>query len=128
RPARDCLACMHKLLAIGVLAGCTAAHGDPQAASKFSKSDYDTHIKALRARLHAHDLDELAIRIEEPFVVIGDADTLARSSQTVRWAADHLERDFFGKRPKKILDIYLFGDADSYEAGTKTLTGSSPTT
>jgi hypothetical protein len=113
---------MDKWLAIAsVLAACGTAHGDP-------KPDYEAHIQALRAKLRAHKLERLAIRIEDPFVVVGDKATLERSTQTVRWAADHLEKDFFAKRPTKILDIYLFGDADSYEDGVKTLTGSSPTT
>jgi hypothetical protein len=117
---------MHKLLICAALAACTTVHAESKTA--FSKADFDAHIAGLRAKLHAKKLGDLAIRVEEPFVVIGEADTLARSAQTVRWAADHLEADFFGKRPTKILDIYLFGDADSYEAGVKTLTGDAPTT
>src|SRR5262249_41834976 len=45
-----------------------------------------------------------------------------------RWAADMLEHDFFDHRPAKILDIYLFHDASSYEHGTLALTGEAPTT
>jgi hypothetical protein len=46
----------------------------------------------------------------------------------VRWAADHLEADFFGHRPTKILDVYLFRSADRYEHGVELLTGEAPTT
>ncbi|MBZ0238405.1 MAG: DUF1570 domain-containing protein, partial [Deltaproteobacteria bacterium] len=91
---------------------------------------YDAHIAALRERLAAADHDDLEIRIEEPFVVVGDdgADALARRARTVRWAVEHLERDFFARRPTRILDIYLFGNARSYERGVRALTGSAPST
>jgi hypothetical protein len=99
------------------------------AASAAPKPDYAAHIQALRARL-AHTLGPVSIRIEEPFVVIGDAgdEALAQDAQTVRWAVEHLERDFFATRPTKILDIYLFRAADTYEAGVQALTGSAPDT
>ncbi len=111
------------LLALLVFA-CTSAHAGAD------RPDYDGHIKALRAHLAAKGLGKVAIRVEEPFVVIGDstADALARDARTVRWAADHLEHDFFARRPAKILDIYLFHDADSYEHGVIALTGEAPTT
>lgn len=96
----------------------------------FTTSEYDAHIDELRVRLAEHGLEDLAIRIEDPFVVIGDGseEELARSSSTVRWAADKLERDFFDKRPSKILDVYLFSEASSYERGVRALTGESPST
>jgi hypothetical protein len=103
---------------------------DPAPAAGFSPADYAQHVLALKADLANRGLDGLSIRIERPFVVIGDGgdDELARRSQTVRWAADHLERDFFATRPSRILDIYLFDGATSYERGTKALTGEDPTT
>lgn len=128
---------MTKLVAVvGVaagLAGCTpTATSDPNPPKQgaFSKAAYDEHIKALRIRLHGKKLGHLNIRIEEPFVVVGDgtAAELEQRSETVRWAADLLEQDFFAKRPTKILDVFLFGGADSYERGVKVLTGSSPST
>jgi hypothetical protein len=124
---------MGRLLVIAALvAACSpAAHSDPTArADSFSKAAYTEHVAQLQARLAAKHLEKLAIRVEDPFVVIGDgsAGALERSSTTVRWAADLLERDFFTKRPTKILDIYLFTTAASYERGVKTLTGESPTT
>jgi len=104
---------------------------EPAAAtSTFSPADYAQHVMALREKLKEKGLAKLAIRIEEPFVVVGNdaPDALAKRAQTVRWAADHLEKDFFDKRPKRILDVYLFNDALSYEKGVAKLTGSEPTT
>jgi hypothetical protein len=85
---------------------------------------------ALKDELAANGLSGLAIRVEPPFVVIGDGGdaVLGERAQTVRWAADHLERDFFATRPARILDIYLFDGAASYQRGAKALTGEAPTT
>jgi hypothetical protein len=117
---------MRFLLALLVLAGCGAASSDPIR----DDGPYSAHITALRAKLDKHKLSGMVIRVEEPFVVIGNGtpDAVARSASTVRWAADRFELDFFKKRPTKILDVYLFADAASYERGVKRLTGSSPTT
>ncbi len=98
--------------------------------ASFSDAEYAAHVRALRIKLKKTGLENLNVRIEDPFVVIGDGDfaQLERSSGTVRWAADKLEQDFFEKRPTKILDIYLFTTAESYEDGVRTLTGDSPST
>jgi hypothetical protein len=96
----------------------------------FTDAEYGEHIKQLRKKLEKHGLSHFNVRIEDPFVVVGDG-TLAqleRSSKTVRWAADKLEQDFFTKRPSKILDIYLFQTAASYESGVEELTGEEPST
>jgi len=109
--------------ALLALCACSAASAAP------TKPDYNGHIQALRARL-AKTLGPVSIRVEEPFVVIGDAgdDALAEDSKTVRWAVAHLEKDFFATRPTRIMDIYLFRAADTYESGVKALTGSKPDT
>jgi hypothetical protein len=122
---------------IVIAAGCSVASSEPERgapvlpeAGTFTKAEYAAHIKSLRARLRKLGLGAMAVRVEDPFVVIGDgtAAELEQSSSTVRWAADHLEQDFFAKRPTKILDIYLFSDAPSYEAGVEALTGEHPDT
>jgi len=119
--ASTCLPTMRIPLAMFALAGCATAHGD-------AKSPYADHIATLKKQLAAHGMGEMAVGIEAPFVVVGDKHSLARNAQTVRWAADHFERDFFEQRPNRIIDIYLFDDADSYERGVKTITGDAPTT
>ena len=111
---------MRRSLALFLLFSCARAHGDP-------RSPYDDHVAALKKQLAVHKLD-LVVGIEEPFVVIGDKRTLAHNAQTVRWAREHLEADFFTHRPDRIIDIYLFDDADSYTHGVVTLTGDAPTT
>jgi hypothetical protein len=115
---------MRALLALTVLAGCASSDAAP------TDDPYAQHIKELRARLAKLGLGNLEIRVEDPFVVIGEGDAkqLARNAQTVRWAADILEHDFFDKRPALILDVFLFDTAESYERGVKKLTGESPGT
>lgn len=123
-------------LLLVALAACGAASSDPKrddvpaTVDTFTKDAYDAHIAALRKRLAANNVLSMQIRIEEPFVVLGNgtADSLARNAQTVRWAATMLEQDFFAKRPGKILDVFLFEDARSYELSVRALTGKSPTT
>lgn len=118
---------------------CGPANSDPRrdearvkapANATFTQDAYDAHIAALRKKLRVNKLGDMAVRIEDPFVVVGNgtAAALARSASTVRWAADQLERDFFAKRPGRILDVYLFDDAASYERGVLALTGERPTT
>lgn len=123
---------------VAAITGCATTDADPApppatSAGKsytFTAVQYETHIKALRARFKKLGLDDLNIRIEDPFVVIGNGTParLERNAGTVRWAADKLEQDFFTKRPAKILDIYLFADAKSYEHGVATLHGEAPDT
>jgi|MudIll2142460700_1097286.scaffolds.fasta_scaffold181701_2 hypothetical protein len=118
---------MRMLLALTVLAGCATSDADSRAVRD---DPYAQHIKELRTRLAKLGLGDLEIRIEDPFVVVGEgnAKQLARNASTVRWAADILERDFFDKRPTLILDVFLFDTAESYERGVKKLTGETPTT
>jgi len=113
----------------------TVPRGDIPAISNgrrdsFTQVEYAAHIRQLRVKLRKAGLEHLNVRIEDPFVVVGDGSTvaLARSSGTVRWAADKLEQDFFDNRPTKIIDIYLFKTAGSYEHGVRSLTGESPST
>lgn len=123
---------MMRILLVATLAGCTGTTSAEPAPSRtaFTEAQYAQHIQALRKRLASLELGHLHVRVEQPFVVVGDGTPadLARSAQTVRWAADMLEQDFFERRPTKILDIYLFTSAASYERGVKKLTGEAPGT
>jgi len=93
-------------------------------------SPFGDHIAALRKRLTKLGMGDVQIRVEDPFVVVGDgtAEDLVHDASTVRWAVEHLEADFFAARPTRVLDVYLFRDAESYEDGVKRLTGDAPST
>ncbi len=120
-------------LALLCLAACSAqeaAQKTPPAPVEAPVDPYQAHIDALRTRLEGLGLGKLSIRVEEPFVVVGNdpPDRLQRRAATVAWAVEQLEADFFDARPTRILDVFLFNDADSYERGVKLLTGDEPTT
>ena len=126
---------MSRWLWVLACAACSTPTSDAkpsnQAKTPASKeSPYTLHIAELKKTLAAKGMNKLAIQIEEPFVVVGNgtADELASDARTVRWAADILEADFFDARPNKVLTVYLFRDAASYEVGVKKLTGDSPST
>lgn len=99
----------------------------PAARQGFSPADYAQHVMALRARIG----QRFTVRIEPPFVVVGDLPAAAMAHQsagTVRWAATMLKQDFFPKDPANLLDVWLFKDASSYETNTLALFGERPTT
>jgi hypothetical protein len=122
-----------KLFALLACAACaTPVSSEPRTnQTKRAPADpYADHIAALRTRLAKSGLTNMQIRVEDPFVVVGNGSEqdLAQDASTVRWAVQHLEADFFDARPAKMLDVYLFRDADSYEHGVERLTGDEPGT
>ncbi|MBS1148361.1 MAG: glycogen branching enzyme [Myxococcaceae bacterium] len=92
--------------------------------------DYSQHVATQRKKYGAAIAD-LAVVVEPPFVVWGDAgDRQVQQSaeQTVRWAVKHLEAEFFARQPAAIYDIFLFRDATSYQAHAKAMWNESPGT
>jgi len=96
----------------------------------FTPDAYEAHVAALKKRLAKANALSMRIRIEGPFVIAGNGTTeqLDRYVELVHRVTGELEADFFAERPKKILDIFLFEDARSYELTVRALTGESPTT
>lgn len=92
--------------------------------------DYAAHVAAQRAK-YGEAVKDLVTVVEPPFVVWGDAGELQvqRSAEhTVRWAVQHLEKQFFTRRPAGIFDIFLFKDAASYRRHAKALWNEAPST
>ncbi len=91
---------------------------------------YEDAMTAIRARLAKTRVANMELQREAPFIVVADGGepALERGASTVRWAADMLEADFFAKRPAKILPVFLFQGAESYERGVAALTGNDPGT
>ena len=96
--------------------------------SRFSDAQYAEHIRELRKRLPGPGF---TIRIEKPFVVVGDEApevVESRARRTVGWAVGKLKRAYFPKDPKVILDVWLFKDKHSYESHALKLFGEIPST
>lgn len=100
------------------------------ATTGIDQAAFDAHLAALTERLEAAGARSLKRRIEGPFVILGNGDDaqLDRYVELVRRVSAQLEADFFAARPTKILDVFLFEDARSYEQTVRALTGESPTT
>lgn len=92
-----------------------------------SPADLVQHVRALREGLPGdHD-----VRTHGPFVAIGNEPREKLDfyvEGTIAWACEKLEAQFFRERPKRILDVWLMRDAETYEATVKQRTGSAPTT
>ena len=109
------------LLAPLALVGASAVVSDPP------ERDYDAHVRSLEERAP----DGFHIVVEEPFVVIGDepaSKVEQRARGTVRWITDHLEKEYFAKDPREIVDVWLFKDRASYRKHTLELFGDEPGT
>lgn len=99
---------------------------------RFTDADFARHVAELNVRMRKRlSSGDFAIVIQKPFVVIGDEpkqDVQQRAETTVKWAVDHLKRDYFPKDPNDILDIWLFKNEASYKKHTRLLFGDTPTT
>jgi len=75
--------------------------------------------------------DGFTVVIEGPFVVVGDEGkkmTEKRAAGFMRWTIGLLEKDFFGKRPDKLIEVWLFKNEKSFRAGAKKYFGDDPDT
>jgi hypothetical protein len=75
--------------------------------------------------------DGFTVVIEGPFVVVGDEGkktTEKRAAGFMRWTIGLLEKDFFSKRPDKLIEVWLFKNEKSFRAGAKKYFGDDPDT
>ena len=113
-------------LALAVVSLCLASGS--LAAAEPSSSALSDHASALRGRLRG---DGLTVRVEPPFVVVGDgspAEVRRIATGFLRDKIHMLEQDFFAKRPDKLLEIWLFHDERAYRRGAKKYFGDEPDT
>jgi hypothetical protein len=99
----------------------------PERARARGPAEYAQHVMALRDRLS----QDFRIVVEPPFVVIGNgsrAEVAAWAQGTVRRAVAALRKAYFAKDPERILDVFLFDDARSYERHAQRLSGHPPQT
>jgi hypothetical protein len=95
---------------------------DPPPSPGFSPSDFVQHVMVLRQGLPPG----FTVVVEPPFVVVGNGspeEVHRHAKETVGWAVRRLHQDFFPSDPKRILDVWLLDDKESYEKMTFELTG-----
>jgi hypothetical protein len=68
--------------------------------------------------------------VSPPFVVVGDESAKKVSSRVsfVNWVLDLIEKDFFAKKPDKVIEIWLFRNEKTYRAGAKKFFDDEPET
>jgi hypothetical protein len=98
------------------------AHAEP------TQKELEAHAKALEKKL---DGQGYTILVEPPFVVVGDYAAKDVKRTTTGFLRDKLallEKDFFTKRPEKLLEVWLFKNERSFRKGAKKFFGDAPDT
>jgi len=103
---------MKGLLAAAVLLATTTAMAAP------TRKQLEERKAALESKLEGKGFK---VVISEPFVVIGDESPKKLDSRVsfVNWVIDLIEKDFFAKRPDKVIEVWLFRNEKTYRAGAK---------
>lgn len=107
----------------------TDDESDVSSEDVFSPQAFSDHVRNLQQSLPKDD--DFFIVIQKPFVVIGNesaATVQQRSTQTVQWAVERLQKTYFKKPPKHIINVWLFKDKTTYEKNCQTLFNRKPTT
>lgn len=98
------------------------------AAADVTQKDLEERAKQLKEKLKGQGY---TILVEAPFVVIGDspAATVKRiTTGFLRSKIALLEKEFFTKRPDRVLEVWLFGNEKSFRKGAKKFFGDAPET
>jgi hypothetical protein len=93
-----------------------------------TQKELEAHAKELEKKL---DGQGYTILVEPPFVVIGDyaaKDVKRTTTGFLREKLALLEKDFFTKRPEKLLEVWLFKNERSFRKGAKKFFGDAPDT
>ena len=98
------------------------------AAAEPSAKQLDERASELREKLKGQGY---TILVEAPFVVIGDgpASEVKRTTKGfLRSKIELLEKDFFTKRPDKLIEVWLFRNERSFRKGAKKFFDDEPNT
>ncbi len=93
-----------------------------------SQKQLDARADELREKL---DGQGFTIVVEPPFVVLGDGgarEVQRIASHFLRDKIHMMEKDFFTKRPDKLLEVWLFHDEKSFRRGAKKFFNDTPDT
>jgi len=100
---------------------------EPPTTFGITNADYAQHILSQKKKLP----EGFSLYIERPFVVVGNGppeDVKALCEGTVKWAVDHLKRDYFKRDPDEIITIWLFKDDSTYRKYAESVFGDEPDT
>ena len=98
------------------------------AAAEPTPDELAARAKSLETKLAGQGFTVL---VEPPFVVVGDspsAEVKRISSGFLRSKIQLLEKDFFAKRPDKLIEVWLFRNEKSFRKGAKKFFGDTPDT
>ena len=93
-----------------------------------TKKELDARADELKAKL---DGQGYTVVVEAPFVVVGDGPAVQVKKIATGFLRDKvhmLEKDYFTKRPDKLIEVWLFGTEKSYRLGAKTYFNDEPDT
>lgn len=100
----------------------------PPAAAEPSAAELKERSAALETRLAGQGF---TVVVEPPFVVIGDeapATVKHHATGILHWSIQLLEAEYFKARPKKLIEIWLFKNENSFRRGAKKFFGDDPDT
>ena len=101
----------------------------PDARTPTGITDQELTAKLEQVRLQLGP--EFRVRIVRPFVVAGNQSAEGFDGacrDTIGWAVDMLNKDFFSTPVRQIVTVYLFRDKESYQQYSWSLFGQKPTT
>ncbi|MDB4955834.1 MAG: glycogen branching enzyme [Myxococcales bacterium] len=106
---------------------CVLWSGLQLAAAEPSKDDLDERAKLLEKKLAGQ---HFVVMVQPPFVVVADdsAGSVKRQTNFLHWTTELIEKDFFAKRPDKLLEVWLFKNEKTYRSGAKKFFDDEPTT
>jgi len=103
-------------------------HLAPAAYAEPTQKELDARAAELEKKLKGQGYTVL---VEAPFVVIGDSPAKEVKRITTgffRQKVSLMEKDFFAKRPDKLLEVWLFRNEKSFRAGAKKFFDDTPDT
>jgi hypothetical protein len=113
---------MRKLALAACLAMSTSAAAEP------TQKELEDRAASLKAKL---DGQGYTILVEAPFVVVGDgsaAQVRKIAGGFLRDKVHMLEKDYFTKRPDKLIEVWLFSNEKSFRKGAKKFFDDTPDT
>jgi hypothetical protein len=107
--------------------GCLTAF-DSLATAEPSADELKARAEALEKKLKG---EGFTVLVEPPFVIVGDEGAkMVKHHATgfLRWTVGLIEKDYFSKRPEKLIEVWLFKNEKTYRKGAKKFFNDEPDT